>query len=424
MRHLWSILLLATTLPSLGQPLARITVKAGNYDRADCPVNVPLDQISYNSDSGDLILKEVTDNREFPVACQVEPGHTATLWFMLKGPTPAGSTRTFTLERGTPPDPGVLVQLEQRQGQLRMVRKGHPVLDYQFMTLYPPEGINPLFKRSAFVHPLWSPGGEVLTRVQPPDHYHHYGIWGPWTKTHVRGREVDFWNLAKGEGTVRFNGFLTQTEGPVYTGFSVFKEHIDFKAPGEDQVAIHEILDIRVWNVASDKIWLIDYTSTLNTPLDSGIILDAYRYGGGIGFRATGEWNKDNCTVLTSEKHDRSTADGTKARWCLVEGASEVPEGRSGILFMGHPANREYPEPMRVWPLDANGGRGDLFFEFCPIRHNDWVLEKGREVALKYRLLVFDGSVSSGEAEQYWQEFAAPPIVEVVVPHGSEPSSK
>lgn len=421
MRHLWTILLLANALPLLGQPLARITVKAGNYDRTDCPVNVPLDQISYNSDKGELIMTEVTDSKELPVPCQIEPGHTATLWFILNGNTPAGAEREFILERGTPPVPDAGIRLKKRQGQLRMVREGHPVLDYQFMTLFPPEGINPLFKRSAFIHPLWSPGGEVLTRIQPPDHYHHYGIWGPWTKTHIMGREVDFWNLAKGEGTVRFSGFLTQSEGPVYTGFRVFKEHVDYGAPGEDRVAIQEILDIRVWNVDSDRIWLIDYTSSLSTPLDSGIILDAYRYGGGIGFRATGEWHKDNCTVLTSEKHDRSTADGTKARWCLVEGASEVPEGRSGILFMGHPANREFPEPMRVWPLDANGGRGDLFFEFCPIRHNDWVLEKGREAALKYRMLVFDGAVSPGEAEQYWQEFAGPPVVEVLVPSASEP---
>ena len=35
--------------------------------------------------------------------------------------------------------------------------------------------------------------------------------------------------------------------------------------------------------------------------LVSGILLDAYHYGGGIGFRATDKWNRDNFPVLTSE---------------------------------------------------------------------------------------------------------------------------
>ena len=67
-----------------------------------------------------------------------------------------------------------------------------------------------------------------------------------------------------------------------------------------------------------------------------------------------------------------------------------------------------------VWPIDANEGRGDVYFEFCPIRHKDWLLEKGKDYSLKYRLLVFDGSVSSTGAEEYWQGFANPPKVEIL----------
>jgi hypothetical protein len=413
MRHLLTISLVILSFPLFGQPLARVKVDAGSSDRNDCPLGIPLDGINYNLDQGELVMTEVTGNQQLPVPCQIEPGHTATLWFILTGTTPAGTSREFILEKGKPSPPVSAIRLQKRQGQLRMIKAADPILDYQFQTLYPPEGINPLFKRSAFIHPLWSPGGEVLTRVQPPDHYHHYGIWGPWTKTHIQGREVDFWNLAKGEGTVKFSGFLSQTEGPVFSGFKAFQEHMDFGAPGEDRVALQEVLDVRVWNLDNDRVWLIDYTKTLSSPLDSGIVLDAYRYGGGIGYRATEKWHKDNCSVLTSEQKDRLTADGTKARWCLVEGASDTEAGRSGILFMGHPANREFPEPMRVWPVDANRGRGDLFFEFCPIRHNDWVLEKGRAVALKYRMLVFDGAVSPLEAEQYWKAFGEPPVAEI-----------
>jgi hypothetical protein len=144
--------------------------------------------------------------------------------------------------------------------------------------------------------------------TRPP---HHYGIWNPWTLTFIGKREVDFWNLVKGEGTVRFAGFLSETEGPVYSGFRSLQQHIDFGARGGDAIAINEIFDVRAWNLDNQR-WLIDYTSTLNTPLDSGILLAAYRYGGGIGFRATEEWNRDNSSVLTSENKDRKNADGSK----------------------------------------------------------------------------------------------------------------
>lgn len=142
-------------------------------------------------------------------------------------------------------------------------------------------------------------------------------------------------------------------------------------------------------------------------------MLDAYRYGGGIGFRATEKWHKDNCTVLTSDNKTRIDADGSFAKWCIVEGESATKEGRSGILFLSHPSNRMHPEPMRVWPLDGNSGRGDMYFEFVPIRHNDWKLEPKQNYTLKYRMIVFDGKMDSATAEKYWNSFAKNPTVRI-----------
>jgi hypothetical protein len=90
-----------------------------------------------------------------------------------------------------------------------------------------------------------------------------------------------------------------------------------------------------------------------------------------------------------------------------VEGESLVPEGRSGILFLSHPGNRAHPEPMRVWPPDQYEGLSNVFFEFCPIRHQQWKLEPGKEYVLKYRMVVFDGKMEVPAAEDYWSRFAA-----------------
>ena len=381
--------------------------------RIDAPVAVSLDDLQFNIGDGSFALYEMQNGKAVKIPSQLETGVNAKLWFILEGINKGNTVRQFLLkiEKQVEEQPSKITLEEQHQ-KVVLMSNNKKILGYQHETVFPPADINNLYKRSGFIHPVVSPQGEVLSRIQPPDHYHHYGIWGPWTLTRIDDREVDFWNLSKGEGTVQFASFLSHTEGPVYSGFKVLQHHIDFGATGADNIAMNEILDIRTWNTNS-RIWIVDYTTTINTPLPDGILMAAYRYGGGIGFRATEKWHKDNCTVLTSEGKTRIDADGSNAKWCIVEGESDTEKGRSGILFLSHPSNRMHPEPMRVWPLDANGGRGDMFFEFTPIRHVDWKLNKNTDYTLKYRMIIFDGKIDSETAEQYWNAFAKLPQIKM-----------
>ncbi len=409
MRGLFTCLLILSVLNSEAQEL-KFKLLAGDFDRRDCPVVVDISWAGLELNSYHYQLYQVEKNREVAVASQIDRGMNGRLSFIQRGELKKGQSRTYVLKRTQDTGISSAITLKKNDKGLRLIANERPILNYQFNVAFPPEGVDSVFRRSGFIHPLWSPGGEVLTRIQAPDHWHHYGIWGPWTMTYINGRKVDFWNLAAGEGTVRFANFLSEVQGPVFTGFSVLQQHIDFGARGADRVAINEILEVDAWNIEAEAgVWMVDYTSTLNSPLDSGILLAAYRYGGGIAFRATERWTKDNSAVLTSEGKDRLHADGTTARWCIVEG--ESAQGRSGVLFLSHPSNRKFPEPMRVWPVDANSGRGDVYFEFCPIRHEAWELENGKNYSQKYRMVVFDGKISSEEAEQYWQAFAFPPTV-------------
>jgi hypothetical protein len=413
MKIIFLITFLLITNFAFSQELAKFSVKTSD-ERIDAPVSVSLDGVNYNTDKGNLALYEITSTGEKAIPSQIEPGYSARLWFILNGVSAKNSERKFVLKKEEKTATTLSkVSLTRDHKDLSLLMNKKPILSYRFATTFPPDSINPLYKRSGFIHPLSSPGGEVLSRIQAPDHYHHYGIWGPWTKTTIDGRSVDFWNLMAGEGTVKFAGFLSEAEGAIYSGFQALQQHVDFGAKGEDQIAMNEILDVRAWNIG-EGVWMIDYTTSLNSPLKNGIMLDAYRYGGGIGFRATEKWHKDNCTVLTSDNKTRIDADGSFAKWCIVEGESATAAGRSGILFLSHPSNRMHPEPMRVWPLDANGGRGDMYFEFVPIRHDDWKLEPKQNYTLKYRMIVFDGKMDAKTAEMYWNSFAANPKVEFV----------
>ena len=280
-----------------------------------------------------------------------------------------------------------------------------PLVTYVHAETPSPEGVDPIFHRSAYIHPLYSPGGQVLTRIQPDDHYHHYGIWNPWTRTRIGDKGVDFWNLGAGMGRVRFASYPDPAPGEGDRGFVAAHEHIYYLDDGSEKVAINETWDVQVTQVLKDA-YVLDMVVTLNCPLKGGILFEAYRYGGGLGFRATEKWGTDNSTVLTSEGKTREDADGSTAKWVRIEGASSVPQGRSGILFLSHPDNRSHPEPMRMWPPDQYDRKANLFFEFCPIRHTEWKLEQGKDYVLKYRMVVFDGSLGKKAAENYWQEFA------------------
>lgn len=296
----------------------------------------------------------------------------------------------------------------KKDGDLVLKRDKSSLVGYRYGMHYPPKGVDSIFKKSGFIHPIITPKGDTLTRINPPDHWHHYGIWGPWTHTRIDTTRVDFWNLGDGQGTVLFKEFQSTTNGAVSAGFNAVQEHLDYKTQPQPQVALNENLQVKLWDLGREDRYMLDYTSTFTTPLEDGILFEAYRYGGGLGMRFTERWHKDNCQVLTSEGEDRLTADGTNAKWAIVSGASSDGKGTNGILFLSNPNNRMHPEPMRVWPIDGNGGRGDMFFEFCPIRHEEWQIEPNKSYELKYRMIVFEGTLSKEEAEAYWQSFANP----------------
>lgn len=409
---LLSIIFSSLALSCTDEALMSFSVSAGERSYLDCPVSLDLSAVEYEN-INEIGLFEDTEQGELRIPFQLErSGQEPLLWFIVEGELRAGESRNYLLrtESSEGDTLNESIRIVETQDELQVFDGDRSILNYRKTEMLPPDGVDLLYKRSAYIHPLWSSGGEVLTRIQPPDHYHHYGIWNPWTKTNIQGREIDYWNLAAGQGTVRFAGIYFLEDGPVFCKLGVKQEHVDFGSEVSERITMEEDLHCTYFgSYRAASRYILDKSMSYRNILSDTIIFNAYRYGGGIGFRATERWKADNCTVLTSEGKTRKEADGSKARWCIVEGESSVEEGRSGILFLSHPENREHPEPMRVWPLDSHGG--ELFFEFCPIRHNDWLILPGEEYTLTYRMIVFDGSMTLEEAEMYWNGFAYPPEV-------------
>ncbi|SMO41093.1 ThuA domain-containing protein [Fodinibius sediminis] len=409
-------LALGSSLWGQSREIAHFTVKAGDHHRMNTPVGVSLEGMSLGLQTGqELQLYEVVDGKEVAIASQLdESGDEKRLRWILGGETPRGRNRNYILKsegEGRAPSPADSVQISDDGMSLTLNVDDQKVLSYRYVPKPPPDGVSDLYARSGYIHPLWTPEGEVLTRIQPSDHYHHYGIWNPWTKTSFEGREIDFWNLGDGEGTVRHKALTQTTEGDIYGGFRAFLNHIDLRAPSGEKVALNESWEIKAWNADPEQdIWLIDFISTLNPAADSPVTIKAYRYQG-FSLRATEKWNDETAVLLTSAGKNKSNGNGTRARWTDINGVSEG--GTSGILFMTHPGNQNFPEQLRIWPTGANGGEGNVYFNFNPVQEQDWTLWPGNSYSLKYRMMVYDGKIDSVDAERYWQDFANPPEVEV-----------
>ncbi len=400
-----------------GKVLARITVEAGKYDRIDTPVFVALDGISYTK----LALYEINSSNLTPIAKQIEPGNPPVLWWILSGTTPAHSERIYELVEGPSfVERSALILTEKNDSFLEIGTRGRKILRYNHAIVPPPQGQSELFSRSGFIHPLWSPTGDVLTNIHPPDHIHHLGIWMPWTHTKFQGKDVDFWNLKEGQGTVRFVKFLSTTGGSVYGGFQAEQDHVALKTPresgdrlapaqaGGEKVVLKEVWDVRVYKVGGpeDGYWLVDFKSTQRCVADSPLYQIEYRYGG-FGFRAAAEWKGENAAYLTSEGKTRKDGHGTRARWCDTSGA--INGKWAGITHLSHPDNFRHPEPMRIWPEFEN----NVFFNWAPSQLGDWVMEPGKDYIFRYRLYVHQGKVNVADSERVWQDFAEPPQVKV-----------
>jgi hypothetical protein len=389
-----------------------LIVESGNYQRINTPVSFRMEGISI-SDTLSLQLFEKVNGKLTAKIFQIEQGYNPQLWWILDGITDSGKTREYFIYKNNRQEFENIITAVVTPDAIVLKNGSSEILHYQSAVLFPPANIDASYKRSGFIHPLMTPSGNVLTRVSPPDHYHHVGIWNPWTKVRIGNHVTDFWNLYEKQGTVRFAGINSTVNGPVFGGFSVRQEHIDFQGRKSEELVINEVWDVRAWNtepVTGLKAWLVDLTTFLSVAGDSAIVFEAYRYGGGIGIRANEEWTKENSTVLTSEGKTRVDADGSRARWADLNGEFKN-NGQSGIIFFSHPSNREHPEPMRVWPGNMNNNRGDVFFEFCPVRYKEWALIPGNVYRLKYRMLVYDGKVDKIVSDRIWNDLAYPPVV-------------
>ena len=262
-------------------------------------------------------------------------------------------------------------------GALRLEYGDKPVLQYNQAPVAQPDGVADVFARSAYIHPIWSTAGQVITDDFPSDHYHQRGLFLAWTKTQFGELHPDFWNLGSKTGRIVCTGIDSQSAGADEATLVTLHE---WQAYQDEQwtPVLNERWTLRV--SAAQGVWVIDLESEQSCATDAPVILPKYHYGG-MSYRGAREWLEDpaKCVVLTSAALERAASDGSAAEWCFMGG--ELGEGFGGATLMDHPDNPRHPNQLRVHPTVP-------YFGFMLPQGGEYEIGADVPHTFRYRILI------------------------------------
>lgn len=414
MKHIFFIFLFIAAMhvghTVFGQRLATLEIELEESPKFSFPISVDLDQITHLADSS-IQLVEVVGSQAKEVPYQIDNKGGRKLYWMVSA-SGTSKRRVFEVHKNQKVRQRSFLAVAMDDAAIYIRRGGKDLWQYNHAIAHPPAGVDSAYARSGFVHPMWSPTGKALTRIQPPDHYHHYGLWNPWTSAEFEGQTIDFWNLKERQGTVRYANTQSMIQGPIFAGYSVLHEHVVLKGKAEPKVAMVETQGTNIFATQDEEsVYLADISISLNAATGDPVLLKEYRYGS-LGWRTTEKWDRYNSEVITSEGKNRVEADGSLATWCIVQG--EIDDDYAAVVMMSSPTNYNHPEPLRIWP-ENQYDRGDMYANFAPTKNMDWNIEPGKNYVLNYRFLVSSKKLTAEEAENAWQNFAYPPKVKIVL---------
>jgi hypothetical protein len=407
-----------------------IEVDAGAHDRRDTLV-----QFTLPKGRGEAFkfstLEDVASKKLVPGQRDGE-----VISWALTEPLPAGAKRQYRLTPqrapadGTPYLPTLIadptghkpsgnLKFEGGSDVVRLKLNDRPILGYHKAVAEPPPGIDPVFRRSGFIHPLATRTGLVVTDDFPPDHAHQHGLFFAWVNTTFEGRHLDFWNQIKKAGQVGQalgDAGPTFDSGPVAAVMNTSLQHDDLTAPGGPKPVLRETWQVIVHDIPD--LVVLDFESVQTCAGTQPLKLNKYHYGG-FGVRGNRQWfdpaaqgddppepsRSGRSDFLTSEGKHRNDGNHTRPRWVDLSG--EVDGRIGGVTVLDHPGNFRFPQPVRLHPNKP-------YFCFAPMVLGEFEITPGKPYVSRYRLLVHDGPPDQKAIERLWADYADPPRVRAV----------
>ena len=279
----------------------------------------------------------------------------------------------------------------------RLFQGDRPILQYNTTPTAEAAEHEAYYRRSGYIHPLFSPSGRIVTGDYSPDHKHQHGLFFAWTKSQFRGAPQEFWNEHKRLGKVEYAGGFESAPSDRPPGFTTKHRFISLTQKTGDRPT--PVL-LETWQVSlpehSTEAFVIDLTSTQRCGTDDPLTIEKYHYGG-MAIRGNNAWVAEGCVMLTSEGDDRLSGNHTRPRWVVMSG--EVDGETCGVAVLEHPENFRAPQWVRLHPKMP-------YFVFGPMIEEAFTIEPGQDYRSRYRYVTFDGAPNLDEIETLWQDFA------------------
>jgi hypothetical protein len=373
--------------------LGRIVIDAGELERDHSIVSFP---VAPDAPRAAILRDEKGDE----VPLQRRSDGSAAFILRTLG---AGGKAVFSIEKGPVPATAGPVVIDRGKA-LDLSDGARTVVRFQKQGELPP-GIDPVYLRGGYLHPLYTPAGVEVTGDYPESHHHQHGIWSAWTRTRFGEHAIDFWNMDDRQGKVDFQSVEQTFSGPVFAGFTARLAHIDLLG-SPPVIALDERWTVMAYRTheRTPPYFVVDLESLQRTATDTPMLLEQYTYGG-FALRGNAQWSHPaNVTFLTSEGLDRAGGDGQKGRWCSIGG--HVDGKMVGFAMLGHPENFRAPQTFRVHPKHP-------YMSFAPVRDGPFTIEPGKPYVSRFRIVSFDGPLDRELIERLWRDYATPPKVSV-----------
>lgn len=392
-------------LPAYGTTAARsspgevqVDDPAGLFAELQAPVCVSArfsDALRQAAAEGRLQLREKSGNadQELEIPAQLLPAHGSEelrlCWLMPPG---RGGRRTFRLESIAKPSGGMVAA--KHEGQFVISERSTPVLRYNYATVLPGELLNSVsagnrkyaVARSDYIHPLYGPSGEELTKDWSVDHPHHRGIYWAWPEVDWQGRRGDLHALQK--VFARPRGGCETVSGPV---FAQLEAHNVWLWEDRDPI-VRERATIRAYagNVRGRIVDLEFHFQAVDSPV-AVARRDTTHYGG-LNIRLN---------AVSGQKITKSSSPAgvrSPGTWADLSGTFAGAASPAGLTILQIASNPEYPGDWVEYP-ELNWLQPTF-----PASGTRYAITREQPLVLRFRLWVHRGATPPEETGcGHWQ---------------------
>lgn len=255
-----------------------------------------------------------------------------------------------------------------------------------------------------YFHPLCTVDGDELTALRPKDHVWHRALWFSWK--FING--LNYWE--ENASTLLSKG-RTEIVSVEVKAREDYSARIEMKLSYHPQDGAELMSEKRTIDVSAprddgtyDIDWEAEFTATGGdvlldrTPIEGEP--DGKSWGGYAGLslrmaRETIGWN------ITDSAGNAGSAINRKEGITWVGMSGKTSSGsEAGVAVFDHPSNARHPSPWYVIPNMPYFSPAILYKESIK-------LEKGKSLALKYRIIIHRGLTDRKSLEKEWKSFSA-----------------